>query len=319
MRIDDLAELTHAWGEIREDYDTLSDDEYDRRALDCAAALAADPNGETAYVWTLGLVLMAPYLAWSLDGTGKPEAVEALRATDRALRDQPCAHDEHPYLEHEKEADLFLPDQILGLADPAAEWEENHTREEWLCPRNVAGFARIALDILEPGSVQDVPPRLPAGAEDAIETLTAVLHGYPRPGTDLDSALTSPALDLADAAPEDLPGHLLTVRAVTAHVTSGAFDDASVLDALIRALEATLPRLAAATCDHGHHTEPPRGAPALAELGIVLASPGGRARYALRRREGRDAPLEELRCPVFLASIAEKSLDALRTRRAQLV
>ncbi|MGG2459818.1 hypothetical protein ACO0M4_08370 [Streptomyces sp. RGM 3693] len=318
MTISDLEELSHAWDEIRADYDSLSVDAYDQKVLDCAARLAADPSGESAYAWTLGLVLMAPYLAWALDDTGKPEAGAALRATDRALHDRPCRHDQHPYLEHDEEADLYLAEQLCGLADPTADWDENHSREEWLCPRNVAGFARIALDIIEPGSAENIPPRLPTGTQDTIDTLAAVLHGYPEPGTDLTSVLSSPALDLCTANPQDRPGHLLTVRAVTGYVTSDLFEDTSVLDELISAVERTLPHYAQPTCAHDQHIAPPNWTPDLAKLGIILSSPAGRARYERDRRQGRDAPLEHLLCPTSLAPLARESLSALQARRAQL-
>ncbi|PJN41736.1 hypothetical protein CG747_03440 [Streptomyces sp. CB02959] len=318
MTISALEELSHAWDEIRADFDSLSVDAYDQKVLDCAARLAADPGGESAYAWTLGLVLMAPYLAWAIDDTGKPEAGAALRATDGALRDRPCRHDQHPYLDHEEEADLDLPDQLRGLADPDAGWEENHSREEWLCPRNVAGFARIALDIIEPGSAEDIPPRLPTGTRITIDTLAAVLHGYPEPGTDLSYVLSSPALDLSLADPQDRPGHLLTVCAVTGYAASDMFEETSVLDELIAAVEQTLPHYAQAACAHDEHAAPPHWAPDLAELGTVLSSPGGRARYELDHRPARDAPLAHLLCPAFLTSLAEESLSALRARRTQL-
>ncbi|OLZ61340.1 hypothetical protein AV521_43615 [Streptomyces sp. IMTB 2501] len=318
MNISDLEELSHAWEEIRAEYDTLSDAEYDQKVLHCAAGLAADPAGELAYAWTLGLVLMAPYLGYAIDDTGKPEAVAALRAADGALHSRPCAHDEHPYEEHEEEFDLDLAEQLRGLADPAAEWDENHSREVWLCPSNIAGFARIALDIIEPGSVRDVPPRLPVGTEDKVRRLASVLHGYPLAGTDVEWELTAAALDLSHATPEDRPGHLLTVQAVTSYVTSDWFEQIPVLDELIGAVEKTLPHYAQATCDHDQHAEPPHRSREPGELGIVLSSPGGRALYELDRNEDEDAPLQNLLCPVALASIAEESLHRLRSRRAWL-
>ncbi|WP_274917821.1 hypothetical protein [Streptomyces sp. WZ-12] len=113
---------------------------------------AADPDGELAYAWALGLVLMAPHLDYAIADTGKPEALAALRATDGTLRDRPCTHDEHPYLNHEEEVDLDRVEQLRGVADPTAEWTEYHSREGWLCPRNIARFACIATDIIEPGS-----------------------------------------------------------------------------------------------------------------------------------------------------------------------
>ncbi|MER6046261.1 hypothetical protein ABT168_02010 [Streptomyces sp. NPDC001793] len=317
MDISKLNELSHAWEEVRENYDTLSNDEYDAGVLECSTRLAANPSGELAYAWTIGLVLMAPYLAYAIDDTGKPEALAALRATDGALRDRTCPHDEHPYAEHEEEFDLDLAEQLRGLVDPTADWDEDHSRETWRCPRNVAGFARIATDIIEPGSAQDVPPRLPVDTENTIKTLSAVLHGYPDPGTDLAWALTSPALDLRGATTEDRPGHLLTVRAVGFHAGSDMWEDISVLDELIDALEQALPHYADATCDHVQHPELPQPAPDLAELGITLATAGGRARYERNRYED-GAPLEALLCPAVLADLATDTLDRLRARRAWL-
>ncbi|MEK2476763.1 hypothetical protein [Streptomyces noursei] len=319
MSINNLDEFAHTWEAIREDYDTRSNDEYDQSVLDCAARLAADPAGQTAYAWTLGLVLMAPYLGYAIDDTGKPEAVAALQAADSALHDRPCAHDEHPYREHEEEFDLDLAEQLLGLSDPTAPWDEDHCREAWLCPRNIAGFARIALDIIEPGTTRDVPPRLPIGTEESIQTLSAVLHGYPRAGTDLAWELTAPALDLAAAASQDRPGCLLTVHAIAAYAASDMCEAPSVVEELINALEKTLPHYADATCGHTQHAEPPRWAPDLAELGIQLSSPGGRARYERTRRQDEDPPLENLLCPVALARIAQDSLKNLRSRHAQLI
>ncbi|AJC52865.1 hypothetical protein [Streptomyces sp. 769] len=222
MSINNLGEFAHTWEAIREDYDTLSNDEYDQSVLDCAARLAADPAGQTAYAWTLGLVLMAPYLGYAIDDTGKPEAVAVLHAADSALHHHPCAHD-------------------------------------------------------------------------------------------------TPALDLAVATSQDRPECLLAVHAVAAYAASDMCEAPSVLKELINALEKTLPHYADATCGHTQHTEPPRWAPDLAELGIQLSSPGGRARYERTRRQDEDPPLENLLCPVTLARIAQDSLKSLRSRHSQLI
>ncbi|MFG1665356.1 hypothetical protein [Streptomyces sp. Y7] len=58
-----LDELARCWGEVREEYDDLLNDAYDRRVLDRAARLAAEPGGEAAHVWTMGLRMMAPSIA----------------------------------------------------------------------------------------------------------------------------------------------------------------------------------------------------------------------------------------------------------------
>lgn len=312
-----LEELTRGWEEIRQEYYDLRNDTFDRRVLDCAARLAADPGGESAYVWTIGLLMMAPYTAGAPGHGVVPEASAALEAADGALRDRHCEHDTHPYREQEPEFDEDLARQLGNLPDPNAPWDENHPREQWLCPRNVAGLARIALDIIEPGSAADVPPRLPVGAQDDIDTLSALLHGYPDPGADLHEEISLHAGALRSASPADRPGRLLVVMAVTWYAVSDVVRDASVLDTLIAALEATLPDHAAATCAHDGHPAPPRSGPSAAALGITLSSPGGRALH--ERDRGQTAPLEQLLCPVALADIAKESLSALYIRREELL
>lgn len=46
------------------------------------------------------------------------------------------------------------------------------------------------LDVIEPGSAPDVPPRLPVGAQDTIDTLSAIPHGYADPGTDIGEEIS---------------------------------------------------------------------------------------------------------------------------------
>ncbi|MFF4407825.1 hypothetical protein [Streptomyces sp. NPDC001404] len=316
--LDELVELTDSWSEIHEDYDDLNNDAYDRTVLDCAARLSADPGGESALAWTTGLVLTAPYVAWGEDDDVAPHVKAALEAADRALRDRPCDHDDHPYQEHDAEYDLDLAEFPCQLADESADWDEDHSREQWLCPRNVAGFARIALDIVDPGSVTGIPPRLPLMDRRSIDTLSAILHGYPEPGTEVGEEISSVAFDLRIAGPEDRPGCLLIVMAVTWYAVSDFVDDASLLDELASALEEALPHFADVSCTHGTHVQPPGSGPAAVEVGVMLTSPGGRALYEQDFREGRDAPLEHLLCPVALTEIAEESLSALRARRDEL-
>lgn len=310
-----LDELAGSWEEIREGYYDAHNDAYDRTVLDCAARLVADPGGESAYVWTIGLLMMAPYLAWAPGDGVVPEARAALEAADGALRDRPCEHETHPYREHEAEFDEDLAGQVCTLSDENAVWNENHPREQWLCPRNVAGLARIALDIIEPGSATDIPPRLPVGAQDTIDTLSAMLHGYPEPGTDIDEEISCQAAALRSAAPADRPGHLLVVLAVAWYAASDFVRNTSILDELIVALEVTLPHHADATCAHEGHPSLP-SSPDTAALGIRLSSAGGRALY--ERNRAHKAPLEHLLCPVALADLTKKSLRALGARRDEL-
>ncbi|WNI28555.1 hypothetical protein [Streptomyces sp. ITFR-6] len=210
-----LDELSEIWEDIRENYQEVRNSDYDRAVLDCAARLAADPGGASAHVWTVGLTLMAPYLTWVPGAGVAQQAVSALEAADRALRGGDCTHDSHPYLSHDDEEDENLAELLLALDDETADWEEDRPRSEWRCPLNAAGFARIALDIIDPGSVTDVPPRLPMAAKDAISTLSALLHGYPKPWTDIDDEISVQASELVDAAPADRAGRLMVVRAVT--------------------------------------------------------------------------------------------------------
>lgn len=310
-----LAELARAWDEIREEYCFARNDAHDRTVLDCAARLAAEPGGEWAYVWTIGLLMTAPYVAWAPGDGVVPQVRAALEAVDAALRDGPCEHGTHPWAEHEEEFDEDLVRQVCALPRPDAPWEENHSRDEWLCPRNVAGLARIALDIIEPGSTTDVPPRLPVGTQDTIESLSALLHGYPEPGADVAEEISGQAEELRSADPADRPGHVLVAMALTWYATSDLVRETAVLDGLIGALEVTLPRYADATCAHDRHPAPPRGGPDAASLGVRLSTSGGRARYI--ERHGGQA-LEELLCPVALAEISGKSLSALRARREEL-
>lgn len=311
--------LSEDWEDIRQNYQESGNGDYDRSVLDCAAELTADPGGEWAFVWTIGLTLMAPYLTW-LPGEGVAQrTVAALEAADKALRGAGCAHDSHPYLSHDAEEDERLAELLLLIADETADWEEDRPRSEWRCPVNAAGFARTALDIIRPGSVTDVPPRLPVGTEDAVRTLTALLHGYPEVQTDIDEEIGMQAAELAGAAPADAAGRLMVVRAVTWYAVSGLVRSKSVFDELVEAVEGALPRFADAGCAHDGHPALPESGPVAAELGIELSSAGGRRLYAQSRiASDRNGPLDELVCPVLMAETAVETLRLLRERRDEL-
>lgn len=311
--------LSEDWEDMRQNYQQFGNGVYDRSVLDCAAELTADPGGEYAYIWTIGLTLMAPYLTW-LPGEGvAQQTVAALEAADRVLRGGGCAHDSHPYLGHDAEEDERLAGLLLLIADETADWGEDRPRSEWRCPLNAAGFARIALDIIRPGSVTDVPPRLPVGTEDAVSTLTALLHGYPNLSTDIDEEISMQAAELTAAAPADVAGRLLVVMAVTWYAVSGLVRRKSVLDQLVEAVEGALPRFADAECAHDGHPALPESGPVAAELGIELSSAGGRGLYErARAASDRNPPLDELLCPVLMAETADETLRLLRERRDEL-
>ncbi|WP_246203597.1 hypothetical protein [Streptomyces tailanensis] len=324
-----LDELACSWGEMQDCYLYPSSDEYNGPVLDCAARLVADPGGETAYVWTLGLVITAPYLAGLPSGEAtevfeggevRQTAEAALRAADGHLRERPCDHDTHPYRTHEEGSDEDLPGLLPMLADESAEWYEDRPREEWLCPRNVAGFARIALDIIEPGQVADVPPRLPMEDREDIDTLEALLELYPKAGTDAESTIASQGWNLSLAEPADRPGRLQAVRGVSWHAVSGLIRDKSVLDDLIDSVEKVLPDFADATCDHDAHPRLSGSGTSATLLGITLSSPGGRAVYARDRHSYfyGDVPLDQVVCPVFMAEVGRETLAELREGRDRL-
>ncbi|WP_424893548.1 hypothetical protein [Streptomyces sp. XH2] len=316
---DTLDELSRTWNGIRKNHRDYRNSEYDRTVLDCAARLAADPGGGTAYVWTLGLAMTASYTA-RLPGDGVRQGVlAALKAADGALRDRPCDHGSHPYREHLDEYDAYLAGRLRKLAGETAERVEGRPRDEWLCPRNTAGFARIALDIIDPGSVTDVPPRIPADDREAVATLSALLHGYPKPWTDIDEEISSQAEALHDAEPADRAGRLQVVRAVSWYAVSGMVRTKSVLDDLVEAVEQALPHFEDASCSHERHPSLPGSGPDAAELGLMLSSPGGRGVYErIRTEEGWGAPLEKVVCPVLMEEVAEDVLDRLRERRDEL-
>ncbi|MFI6648867.1 hypothetical protein ACIBI8_14770 [Streptomyces sp. NPDC050529] len=314
-----LDELIDTWDDIRENYDTSDDSGYDRAVLDCASRLASDPGGDSAHVWAIGLAIMAPYLTW-LPGEGvAQQAVAALEGADRALRDRACPHDSHPYLNHDAEEDAYLAELLLALDDESADWDEDRPRSEWRCPRNAAGFARIGLDIINPGSVTDVPPRLPVDTKDSISTLSALLHGYPKPWTDINDEISSQASELSRAAPADRAGRLMVVRAVTWYAVSGMVRTKSVLDDLAEAVEEALPHFADGDCAHDGHPALPDSGPDAAVLGITLSSSGGREIYERGRiASGRNAPLDAVVCPVLMAEVADETLAVLRKRRDEL-
>lgn len=326
-----LDELVQSWEEIREDYQVSGNTRNDGILLDCAARLAADPAGEPACLWTLGLVMTAPYLTW-LPGEGVLTAVvAALRTADEALKSRGvrgsrssqgsggCGHASHPYEDHTDEDDAYLVDVLPQLAGAADAWEEERPQDQWRCPLNAAGFARIALDIIEPGSATDIPPRLPVGARDAIDNLSALLEGYPKPWTDVNDEIAEQGWELSGATdPYDRAGRIMVVRAVSWYAVSGMVRKKSVLDDLIEALDKALAHESQVPCEHGPDGHPhlPDSGPAAAELGIRLSHPGGRLLHELdRETSGRGPSLETLLCPAFVAGIAQTSLDLLRDRR----
>ncbi|WP_261953251.1 hypothetical protein [Streptomyces nigrescens] len=319
--VGDIQNLAVAWEKLHYEYEEYHDGSHDRLVLDCAARLGADPGGPLAYVWIFGLVVAVPHLSWVPGDGVKEAALQALRVAEPALSAQDCVHDSHPYEMHDAEEDEELPGWLIDLVDDTQEWYEDRPRDEWRCPRNAAGFARIALDLLDPGSVSDVPPRLPPEANATIDTLSALLEGYPK--TDVYDEIEEQARALRSAEdPDDRAGRIMVVRAVGWYATSGMVRHKGVLDELIEALEEALSHSPADPCEHAWDAHPllPNFAPEAARLGIELSYPGGRLRYERQRTEQGDhgAPLEIMLCPAFIAGLGQESLTQLRTSRDRL-
>ena len=156
--------LIGEWDEIRHGY-YLGD--APAKVRECArnleASVAAD-RPDTA-LWTLGLVLIGPYVIYaSPDADAEAHVLTAMAAVEQALGQTPCAHEEHPcdevqdddeldgfryvldmlaHPEREAAGDAALPDGESWSDDESDTWFEGRmTREIWACPQNLAGFAR---------------------------------------------------------------------------------------------------------------------------------------------------------------------------------
>ncbi|MFH8806885.1 hypothetical protein ACH4GZ_06445 [Streptomyces hygroscopicus] len=322
-----------------DDWDGILHETYggdaDRAVLDCAGRLAADPAGQGAYAWTLGLVMMAAHIGRFSRKDVTAAALEALHTTDRRLREAPCAHRTHPYeSDLDDRLDHFVDDLPLltnGLAeDEDPDWEDDATKEQWLCPRDVAGYARVAVDIIAPGSVGGVPPRLPARDARRAADLRSIVWDYPGAGVDPGQELSGYARDLlADPLGRHRAGLVVVLHAACFYAAGGRIRDRRVLDTMVDALEAVLPGLGDAPCAHGAgndtgdhtggHPEVGRDTAEQATVGVHLLSPGGRGVYRhWHREEVETAPLEAWLCPAFLAAIAREALDHLRAGRERL-
>ncbi|MFH8573643.1 hypothetical protein [Streptomyces sp. NPDC017993] len=307
-------ELVDAWEEMRE-YVDGEPQTYERLVVECAHELAADPRGPLAYSWTLGLVLALPYLA-----TRKPKeddvraAFDAAQAVDRALRDVLCTHQGHPF-----QGDLgwelgSMADVLRELADDGRCWTDVRPRDEWLCPRNVAGYARVVMESLRAGSAGDVPPFLPFEDRYELEGLTAIMEGYPLARTfDVAWDLSFAASALQEAAGDDLAGRVFVATAVAwyVEVEAGASDARELVGELVDAFERAIGPLDDGPCSHGAHPDLPSDTTQALWVGMHLASARGRAAYE-KWPERWAPPLDTALCPAFVAATARDSLARLR-------
>ncbi|MDG4861844.1 hypothetical protein P8605_27255 [Streptomyces sp. T-3] len=310
-------EVVDEWTEVFDDSEAYEDDDHDRVVLECARSLAADPGGALAGQWVFGLVMMVPYVG-DTPGDGVFGVVlDALHRADEALKGGACTHDAHPY---EADLDRYIEDLggialHLAGADPDW-WDRGWSPEQWACPRNAAGLARVGMDYLEPGSVTDVPPRLPAGERRRVRDLLSVLEGYPPAWISAYHAIAESGIFLSKHSSWNTrAGEVLVVMGATPYAVSGIVRKRWVLDRMIKNLE-TVPSDADGTpCPHGAggHPKVPRYGADLIELGVHLGDSGGRG---VLRRKGMD--LEPWLCPAFVASNARDTLDELRAARELL-
>ncbi|WP_327351260.1 hypothetical protein [Streptomyces sp. NBC_01304] len=166
------------WDELRHGYHAGDKDETVRDCVRRLAAVAARPAGEPLLFWTLGALMLTPYVAFGEPGAGvEDEVVDALSAVARGGEDgRACAHDWHPYeadvdelLEHlpatldvlaaplEAALDDLLPEDLLpeGYLDELDDEEAEPAKlsgpellARWQCPDTAPGFALAALDYL---------------------------------------------------------------------------------------------------------------------------------------------------------------------------
>ncbi|MEU9111599.1 hypothetical protein AB0D04_07370 [Streptomyces sp. NPDC048483] len=282
----------------------------DADVLACARALAADPGGERAHEEVYRLLSMTRYVATGADDEVAREVVAALRAAAEAVDGPPCEHATHPY---ERALDTEIDEVRLAAAVPESVHLEDS--EEYRCPHTVAMFARIAAEIIEPGTAEGIPDRVPAYLEGCAKDFEMLLHGYPNS--------SDPQYDLTTGVPEHptkgtLAGHIVLIRRSCWDVASGFIRQRWVFDDTIEALERVLARLDGASCAHaeGEHPELSGDEAADAALGHYLLTPGGRARLQKEYEDGgQDAPPAAWTCPVLLRDLARYTHGPLTEAR----
>ncbi|MFF3541710.1 hypothetical protein ACFYXD_07580 [Streptomyces platensis] len=303
--------LIEAWGRVSA---ASGRAEADPLVGDCARRLLADPGGATAHLWTFGLVRMAGYLAWRPGPEAARSALDALLAVDRALRGVPCPHTSHPYEDTLK--DLLADEVWLAGPELKSLFGPAPAGDTWRCPANVAGFARITADVLDPFTVGSLPERIPTAHTSGLSSLSSLLNGYPYgdPGEELSfQAGTLPRHPTKGV----LAGYVVTLHASQWYAASGLITERPVLDDMVAGLEAALPLLRDTSCPHtaAEHPRPAGDPSGNAMTGYYLRSPGGRAEL----RAWTDGELlKSWLCHGFLRGLADEALSTLRYARDSL-
>ncbi|MFD5498497.1 hypothetical protein ACFWJS_02050 [Streptomyces sp. NPDC127061] len=289
-------------------------EEADPVVLECARLLAAEPDGEQAVLLTFGLVNMARYVLGRRGADVERAVVDALGAAAEAMDEQclqagGCGHAAHPYTDSLEEWDTDA-DGLLDAPDaqvPLDEWDDAE-----VCPRNAAGWARTAADVILPGSTDGIPEIVPESHQRYIRSLGSVLNDYPNgdPFWDLDIHAGPPG-DLSRAA---LAGYVVVAHANCWYAGSGRIRQRSLLDDMIEGLESVLPLLPDEACAHedGEHPALRSGSDEQASEGIHLQSPGGRTVLREEHEDGYGASLEAWTCTTFLRALAVEARDHLR-------
>ncbi|MEU2134255.1 hypothetical protein [Streptomyces sp. NPDC018352] len=303
-----MTELTEKWTDVTAG---SAPEDADPVVLECARLLAAEPDGEQAVLLTFGLVGMAPYVLGRRGADVERAVVDALGAAAAAMDEQGrgCGHEAHPYTDSLEEWDTDV-DGLLDAPDveiPFDEWDEAEA-----CPRNAAGWARTAADVILPGSTDGIPEIVPEDHQRYIRSLGSVLNDYPNgdPFWDLDIHAGPPG-DLSRAA---LAGYVVVAHANCWYAGSGRIRQRSLLDDMIEGLESVLPLLPDEACAHedGEHPALRSGGEEQASEGIHLQSPGGRTVLREEHADGYGASLEAWTCTTFLRALAVEARDHLR-------
>jgi hypothetical protein len=289
-------------------------EEADPVVLECARLLAAEPDGEQAVVLTFGLVNMVRYVLGRRGADVERAVVDALGTAaeamdEQVLRDGGCGHTAHPYTDSLEEWDTDA-DGLLHAPDaqiPLDEWDGAEA-----CPRNAAGWARTAADVILPGSADGIPEIIPESHRSHIRSLGSVLNDYPNgdPFWDLEIHAVPPGT-LSRAA---LAGYVVVAHANCWYAGSGRIRQRSLLDDMIEGLESVLPLLPDEACAHADDEHPAlrSGSDEQASEGIHLQSPGGRAVLREEHEDGYGASLEAWTCTTFLRALAVEARDHLR-------
>ncbi|MFG2982232.1 hypothetical protein ACGFYQ_13395 [Streptomyces sp. NPDC048258] len=321
-----VEQLAGAWQHIR---DTSPADEADPFVLDCARRLSADPGGEQAHVWVSGLLAMSGHLAWRPGQAAERAALDALRAAAKELGGRACSHEDHPYEAEmdSMEDEIWLGDDGLLTGElPARDGDIDPGRV--LCPGNVAGWARLAADVIAPLTVRRIPVGAPKYHHSCISTLSGIVNDYPY--CDPHEVLADEAACLPTRPTRGvLAGYLVTMNATCWYAASERITERSVIDAMIKGVEAAVALLSDGPCAHGPGEHPDTDDPDHANrVGYLLRSPGGRAEISEDHgwdeedeedvQEGQedggaggDEPLDAWVCPAFLRDLADETLDTL--------